>query len=605
MSFSLKDKVRIIVASAAVIVSGLMIVVSVEKIGSVASRVADTLYSGKIKGDLASLQQYIRFYYGKLLLVNGRLVDRNLVPIDGKNQMVDAIKNELGVLSSIYVLNNGKFLRVVSSFTDDSGNRGEGLSLDLDFPVSQQGQPSKVYTRYENSGSKRYFMGYGPLMDQDGDQIGFLQIGIPAETIDLAISSSRQEAILSLFAIGGAMTLIVIILSLIVIRQNLKPLGELASILKEIAEGRGNLNISLPVRTHDEIGQASSSLNRFISSLKNLVKDVKDTAGMLEHSDMELSEDIGIMAGRLNEIGANIDTAKSAMVRHMREVELASSEADSIARGTAALDQRIVEQRKAISESSSAVEELIASLRSSAENVGRTADRFDELLEASNAGMDSLEKTGTAIRGIVDRSVRLSETNTLIAEIASRTDLLAMNAAIEAAHAGESGRGFSVVADEIRKLAETAREQSQGISVLIAEIVQLIDGVSSSSKESRTGFDRVAALINELEDAEAELTQSTAEQGIGVGKVLASLSEMTEIAGGVGKNSSEILIAATSSKKRMDDLGVVGETLSSMVADIANAAKEIDTMTEKIVKLREANGRGITELRVRTNAFST
>jgi len=605
MNLSLKNKIRIIVAATALAVSGLMILVSSRSMEDAASRVARTLLEGKVGGDLASLEQYIRFYYGKILLVGGNLVDRNLVPINGRYQLVDTVLQDLGVVSTFFVRSGDSYVRVLSSIQDAGGVRDEGMPLDAESGAYAAALEGKVFAGFEMIHGKRYFVGYGPLEDQYDEKIGLLMVGAPSETIDSVVSGSLKKAAVNLLGIGGVITLALITLSSLVVRRNIKPLAELAVILEDMASGHGNLTVRIPVRTRDEIGRASSSLNEFITSLRELVERIKETAAELERSDGELGSDIGIVTDRLSQIVAGIDRTRVATERHARQVDLASKETDRIAGAIATLDQRIAEQTSAVAESSAAVEEMIASLRSSAANVERTARRFGELIEAAKAGSASLERTGESVQRIAERSERLGEANALITEIASRTDLLAMNAAIEAAHAGEAGRGFSVVADEIRRLAETAREQSAGIRAHIEDIVSLIGSVSEHSTESAAGYDRVTALIDEIQEAEEELSRSTAEQGAGVEKVLGSLSEMREIAALVREDSRVILGATGSSKDRMAEMGSVGDTLSKMAAEISDAARGIDESVRELVRLREANGRGITELKDRTGAFKT
>ncbi len=192
---------------------------------------------------------------------------------------------------------------------------------------------------------------------------------------------------------------------------------------------------------------------------------------------------------------------------------------------------------------------------------------------------------------ITERSVTLLEANKVISAIASQTNLLAMNAAIEAAHAGDTGRGFSVVADEIRKLAETSAEQSKTIRSEINLVQQAISEVVAASKESENAFSRVSERIAQTDSIVREVQHAMLEQREGSGQILSALKGMNEITLQVQTSSREmgtgnkaILAEITRLRESTTEIQQNIQQVSSGVAQIENDTRSVSDMAERTVE---------------------
>lgn len=193
-----------------------------------------------------------------------------------------------------------------------------------------------------------------------------------------------------------------------------------------------------------------------------------------------------------------------------------------------------------MAEASGAIEEMLGNIGSISSSIDTMADRFKDLLRSADDGKRTQETARERIQLIVDRSKSLLEANTVIATIASQTNLLAMNAAIEAAHAGDMGKGFAVVADEIRRLAETSAIQSKAITSDLGAVQAVIESVVVSSNESTESFSTVASRIVGLDSLVHQVDLAMAEQKAGTSKVLEALQSMNEITHQVKSGSAEM-----------------------------------------------------------------
>ena len=173
---------------------------------------------------------------------------------------------------------------------------------------------------------------------------------------------------------------------------------------------------------------------------------------------------------------------------------------------------------------------------------------------ASNDGKKGLNVVSEHIKQILADSQNLVQTSTVIEEIATQTNLLAMNAAIEAAHAGNAGKGFAVVADEIRKLAENSGKQAQTISNVLKQIKEKIDKTSESSIEAQKRFDQVVDLSNTVKSQENVIKTSIEEQSIGGKQVLSSLAQMTSITEEVRSETESLLNISTTISSEIQNL---------------------------------------------------
>ena len=182
-----------------------------------------------------------------------------------------------------------------------------------------------------------------------------------------------------------------------------------------------------------------------------------------------------------------------------------------------------------VTQSSAAIEQMVANVASISSILDKNAKVVENLADASKRGREGLDSVANRISEIKTGSNGLEETNAVIRNISSQTRLLSMNAAIEAAHAGEAGKGFSVVAEEIRKLAENSGVQAKKISKVLKNIKGLIDSTSEASGEAQHKFEQVVELSDQVKQQETVVQQAVSEQASGGTELLQALQQMNTL----------------------------------------------------------------------------
>ncbi|MCG8477630.1 MAG: methyl-accepting chemotaxis protein [Spirochaetales bacterium] len=253
------------------------------------------------------------------------------------------------------------------------------------------------------------------------------------------------------------------------------PLNRTTDVLRDIAEGEGDLTVSIATRTEDEIGALANHFNRFVGSLHEIVRTIKASIREAAGISQSLSTHSEESSSAVREISAGL-TAISTQIGDLDRSIRGTFDAVEAIKG---LIRNVVSdvdrQQHAVSASSSAIEEMAASIQSVGGVVRKKTQESDELTRRTRSGSGKLEATVELITNVQQAADTIIEAVTVINDIASQTSLLSMNAAIEAAHAGEAGRGFGVVAEEIRKLSDTSSENSEIISKNISSVVKTID----------------------------------------------------------------------------------------------------------------------------------
>jgi methyl-accepting chemotaxis protein len=365
------------------------------------------------------------------------------------------------------------------------------------------------------------------------------KLGLSLPTAEIYETSDVLDAILVAIFVAG-MVLFVIVVFLLS-RSIVAPIKLAASSFRELAKGEANLTRSIGLgRRQDEIGDLVSDFNIFLAKLREIVVDIKGAQSGLSDIGERLSTSVEGTEGAITRMTSDIETIRDRGLHQAASVEESSSTVSQIAHNISSLDNLIADQASGITEASAAIEEMVGNIGSVTSSVSKMASEFSTLAKASESGKATLSKAAERITQIAEQSRSLLETNEIIASIASSTNLLAMNAAIEAAHAGEAGKGFSVVADEIRRLSETATEQSRTIGEELGLILKSIGDIVELSKESGEAFSIVAGKIDATDSLVKEVDQAMSEQGEGSKQILEALREMNDITSQVKTGSSEM-----------------------------------------------------------------
>ncbi|MDF1568460.1 MAG: methyl-accepting chemotaxis protein [Spirochaetaceae bacterium] len=348
---------------------------------------------------------------------------------------------------------------------------------------------------------------------------------------------SRRQALVANIGIGGVI-LLSIILSSFIIRIILRKIKRL---LEDIALlSTGDLTVRIVDSGRDELSELGSKINDFVVALSDSVAAIQAASLSNSKARQNLLDAVEDSAGSVIQGEKNVDAILELATTLDQSVQDSAASTDLIVQSVESFTEMIQSQVTMVEESTAAMTEITASLKNMSRSVNSNREAADKLEIASREGSERIEETGVTIKRVGSHVNTIQEMADVIKGVADQTNLLAMNAAIEAAHAGDAGRGFGVVADEIRKLAETTGENSRVISENLKAIIDDITNAGKSSAETISSFEMIDEEIKGVITRTAEVAASINELSQGGSQVMEAMNELQDYTSRVKDSTIDI-----------------------------------------------------------------
>ncbi|HZK19452.1 MAG TPA: methyl-accepting chemotaxis protein [Treponemataceae bacterium] len=371
------------------------------------------------------------------------------------------------------------------------------------------------------------------------------------------------------------------------------PIKQVTSTFKSISEGEGDLSVELIVSDKAELGLLASHFNNFTARLSNLIQGIRNETRVLMNLGEDLRTGMQQTASAAEEISATLRSIQENVVHQSASVTESSATLDQFLGNISELNGLIESQSSAVTESTASIRQMLTTIQTVQTILETENEKIAGLVRFSAEGTERLDPLIAQIKMITQQSKSLQEANTLISGIASQTNLLAMNAAIEAAHAGEHGKGFAVVADEIRKLAENSAQQTKGIEANLKSIQTVIDTVVASSVGVKDSFDQISTGISNMSAERVRIREAMDEQQVASREVMVALDEITTVTSSVSDFASETESGSREIKTEMNNLMHITEVINSSVKETSMAVDDITRVTLDMAELSENNHRSI------------
>jgi methyl-accepting chemotaxis protein len=337
------------------------------------------------------------------------------------------------------------------------------------------------------------------------------------------VNRAIRLATLVVALVGGTFSLFVIIM---VSRLIARPVQRAARLLDEIADGQGDLTRRMAVESKDEIGQLASAFNRFVSSLAELVRQVRAS-------------------------GESIATGSS-----------------EIADGNLDLSQRTEEQASNLQQTAASMEELTVTVKHNADNAAAAAALVSGAADSAAHGSTVVRDVVRTMSDITESSKQIGEIVSVVDSIAFQTNILALNAAVEAARAGEQGRGFAVVATEVRTLAQRSATAAREIKTLIARSVESVESGAVQVSAAGKAMDDIVAQVGRVNDLVSLISTASTEQSQGIVQVGDAVNQLDQV---TQQNAALVEQSAAAAESLKHQAG----RLTSLMAAFTVEAEEV------------------------------
>jgi methyl-accepting chemotaxis protein len=428
-----------------------------------------------------------------------------------------------------------------------------------------------------------------PINIGESDTPWSYAIGIMTKTVLAPVYKMIKITIFISIGMLTAMALAAVFFS----RSITKPIIKVTATLKDIAEGEGDLTRVIPENGRNEITELSHYFNQTLEKIRNLIVNIKKQTTILFDTGNELSCSMTETAAAVNEIATNIQNIKGRVINQSASVTETNATMEQMTVNIDKLNDHVEDQTDSVTKSSSAIEEMIANIQSVTNTLIKNTENVNDLSSASEVGRSGLHEVAADIKKIYRESEGLFEINTVMKNIASQTNLLSMNAAIEAAHAGEAGKGFAVVANEIRKLAESSGEQSKTIGIVLQTIKNSIDKITRSTDNVLAEFEVIDKDVKTVAEQEEQIRNAMEEQGHGSKQILGAIGRLNEITQQVKGGSTEMLEGSREVIMESKNLEKVTQEISGSMNEMASGTEQINVAVHHVNEISGKNRENI------------
>ncbi|MGN0612605.1 MAG: methyl-accepting chemotaxis protein [Porcipelethomonas sp.] len=402
-----------------------------------------------------------------------------------------------------------------------------------------------------------YMAAYAPILDENGEAVGALFTGL--DMTDIAAQRMISTAV------GVAIALVVIVVVIVVMnlyigRSIVKPVTQLCSVAKEMANG--NLGVEINKSANNEIGTLSDSLSEVQANLKIYIGDISEHMEALAAGDMTTEvnrEYVGDFASIKNSINKITDALNNTLSSINIAAEQVNSGAEQVATAAQSLSQGATEQASSIQELSGSIMSVSEQVNQNAKNVNVAGNYVQESqngIENSNKYMHQMME---AMNDINESSSQISKIIKVIDDIAFQTNILALNAAVEAARAGAAGKGFSVVADEVRNLASKSADAAKQTTLLIEGSVTSVGKGMEIAQETDRALETVRAQSEMVVQTIKKIQDASNEQAEAINQITIGLEQISSV---VQTNSATSQESAAASEELSGQAQMLQEEIS-------------------------------------------
>lgn len=383
----------------------------------------------------------------------------------------------------------------------------------------------------------------------------------------------------------------------------LKPLLLLNNSINDIAKGDADLTKRLAIKSKDEIGGVVHGFNLFIENLRTIISQIKESKATLQSIDLEMQSTTRKTGNSITQISSNIEDVIEQVTAQSSSVDETVGAVTQIAKNIESLNNLIENQSSGVNQASAAVEQMLGNIISVSRSTERMASAFGQLESYTKNGIEKQDIVNQQLGMIQEQSLMLFQANKTISKIASETNLLAMNAAIEAAHAGAAGQGFSVVADEIRNLSETSAQQSKSIGAELKKIQESIETVVASSSAAKKAFASVSENIQETDQLVRQIRSAMEESEVGSHQITDALKMMNDSTTEVRTSSSEMSAGNQAILSEVKQLQNATIAIKESVGKISDDARDIDTNGSTLTQISDTMKRSIAQIGSQIDLF--
>lgn len=531
---SLKGKLIIIILALVTISSLSMVTIGLFQSFNVTNEIIKTLVEDRLTSSNNMLKSYLDEQFGSLSLnSSGELVDKNNQTINGNFQYIDQLSQDMDVVATVFVKNDDKYIRVLTTIKDDKGEREVGSELDANGQAYKEISSGNVYFGEADILGSEYETVYAPIYDSNKQIVGIYFVGIPIESVNNILDDGIVSTVRTVALLTVIILLLTALITIFVSTGIAKPIKKVTAAAQQIADG--NFDIELSINSNDEVGQLAKAFNLTVERLVNYqgyIDEVSDALFSVAHGDLTVEakrEYVGQFKKLKDNMQALLVNLNSTLLQINQSASQVDSGAEQVANGAQALSQGATEQASALEELSASITEVAEQIRKNAENAKSAHDKAEFAEQELHSSNGQMKDMIIAMNKITLKSSEISKIIKIIDDIAFQTNILALNAAVEAARAGAAGKGFSVVADEVRNLARKSAEAAKNTTVLIEETIEAVENGSQIANHTADTLDRSAEITKEAVSLIDEIAKLSQEQAMAIIQINQGIDQISSV----------------------------------------------------------------------------